>query len=1076
MNSDAIPEEQRGTTSMTSERSSVALWARALRAVTALAIISISFNLGWPRASAAWRHNKPQAAPAASRQAGPGAPVVPTENPRALPLSTNRPEAKLIGAPLSFEPNQGQLASTVQFLSRGSGYALFLTPGKVVLNLERQPGASAGATGQTPQAGSVDTLRMSLIGANPKAHAAGLAPQPGVVNYFIGNDPKNWRSGIPTYGKVEYPQIYPGVDLVFYGNQRQLEYDFVVAPGADPSRIAWRIDGARARVDAEGNLALSAPNGPATFKKPVLYQLDGDKKTSVEGSFAVAGNQVRFHLGSYDHSKALIVDPVLSYASYLAGSATDNIGLATGPGIAQVGVSQGLAVDSAGSVYVAGYTYSLAFPTKSPYESAPPAKQFAGVSVPPGEWTSAFVTKFSPDGSSLVYSTYLGGNYSDYIYAIAVDSSGSAYVTGLTNSVTFPVTSGAYQTFCDPLPGNTGPSAGTASCNSANISAFVTKLNPTGTGLVYSTFLGGYAYAYANSIAVDSAGRAYIAGNEQTYCSTQYTTYQGCFPTTGGAVIGGNATGGGSPQYAFVAAFDPTGSKLLYSTMFGDLNGFKCTNGCGSTWATGVAVDANGYFYLVGETQAGKLPTTAGVYQPTGAPLDTNGAYVLAARGFIAKFTPVTSTGGVTLAYATYLGGQTANTSDYISGIAIDSAGNAYIAGYTNSKDFPVTSGAYGTVCAPNGGTCAAAHVTKLNPTATAILWSTYVGDSKSDGSDALFFTGPIQLDGKGNLYIMGQVGTSFPMVNPVEPNPNPNLYGAMEVVVAELDPSGGNLLFATRIGSGGRETANPAGLAVDSAGDIYLAGNIIGPGLITTPGAFQTTAGASTCCYHGFVAKIAPSPLPTLEAGTLTNGATYVAGGLVPGSWAQVKGTNLSTTTRIWVGSDFTGLGNNLPTKLSGVQVKVNNQAAAVYYISPTQVSFQVPAGITGTATVQVIVNGEVSNTVSAAAAANSPGIFPIILGGTNYAAAVFLNDGKIAADPSIGPAFRNAVPGDTVELFATGLAPSPAGTVISTTFLSGVTVTVGTVTIPASAAALVAVGEFQINFTVPQSFASLS
>jgi uncharacterized protein (TIGR03437 family) len=311
-------------------------------------------------------------------------------------------------------------------------------------------------------------------------------------------------------------------------------------------------------------------------------------------------------------------------------------------------------------------------------------------------------------------------------------------------------------------------------------------------------------------------------------------------------------------------------------------------------------------------------------------------------------------------------------------------------------------------------------------------------------------------------------------MVNPVEPDPNPTQYGAMEVVVVELDPAGANVLFSTRIGSGGRETANPAGLAVDSAGDIYLAGNIIGPPLITTPGAFQTTANASTCCYHGFVAKIAPSPLPTLETGTLTNGATYVAGGLVPGSWAQVKGTNLSTTTRIWADADFKGLGNNLPTNLSGVQVKVNNQPAAVYYISPTQVSFQVPAGITGTATVQVIANGQVSNTVSAPAATNSPGIFPIILGGNNYAAAVFL-DGKIAADPSIGPAFRNAVPGDTVQLYATGLAPSPAGTVVSTTLLSGVTVTIGTVTIPAIAAALVAVGEFQINFTVPQDFASL-
>jgi hypothetical protein len=188
--------------------------------VTALAIILIASGLGGPRAFAA---------------------------------SSNRPETKLMNVPLSFEPNQGQAASTVQFLSRGSGYALFLAPGQVVLNLERRQPASA------------DTLRMSLIGANATANAVGMAPQPGVANYFIGNDPKNWRSGIPTYGKVNYSQIYPGVDLVFYGNQRQLEYDFVVAPGADPSRIAWRIDGARARVDAEGNLVLSASNGPASW-------------------------------------------------------------------------------------------------------------------------------------------------------------------------------------------------------------------------------------------------------------------------------------------------------------------------------------------------------------------------------------------------------------------------------------------------------------------------------------------------------------------------------------------------------------------------------------------------------------------------------------------------------------------------------------------------------------------------------------------------------------------------------------------------------------------------------------------
>ena len=1028
---------------MARERFTVARRACAGRAATVMAMVSIGVGIGGPPACAE-----------------PGE--------RSRPLPANRAAAKLLEVPLSFEPNEGQADRAVEFLSRGSGYAVFLTPGKVVLNLEVLNLEVLNLERQG-RAASVDTVRMSLVGANPNAQAVGGAPQAGVVSYLIGNDPKKWRAGIPTYGNVRFPRIYPGVDLVFHGNQRQLEYDFEVAPGADPSRIAWSIDGARARIDARGSLILQASHGAATFQRPVVYQLDGDKRVGVESAFAVEGNRVRFRLGGYDHSRALIIDPVLSYASYLAGSGADTIANATGPGNLQVGVSQGLALDSAGSVYVTGTTQSTDFPAKSPYQSAPPQK-VAGVS--PGQWPTAFVTKFSPDGGSLVYSTYLGGNGSDRAYAIAVDSGGSAYVTGLTSSPNFPTTPGAYQTVCSPIPNNKGVSSASSACGSSDYSVFVTKLNATGTGLAYSTFLGGYSpWSYAVAIAVDSAGRAYIAGNESEYCTAGYT-YQGCFPTTSGAVIGGDKTGGGSPQYAFVAAFDPTGAQLLYSTLFGDLNGLSTpVSSIGDAWATGVAVDANGYFYLIGETKAAKLPTTAGVIQPTAAPLGSTGTYLQADRGFIAKFTPVTSAGGVTLAYATYLGGQTGNASDYLSGIAIDSASNAYVVGYTNSADFPVTSGAYGTVCG-TGGTCSAAHVTKLNPYGTSILWSTYVGGGKSDGSDALTFTGPIQLDGKGNIYIMGQAGPGFPLVNPVEPPVN---GGSMEVVVAELDAAGGNLLFSTRIGSGGLETSYPGGMAVDSAGDIYLAGNTIGPGLMTTPGAFQTTANASTCCYHGFVAKIAPGVVPVLQSGTLANGATYLAGGLVPGSWAQVKGTNLSTTTRTWATPDFAGLGNNLPTNLSGVQVNVNGQAAAVWFISPAQVNFQVPAGITGTATVQVIAGGQTSNPVTAAAATNSPGIFPVTANGTNYAAAVFL-DGNFAGDPAIGPGFRNAVPGDIVQLFATGLGPSPAGTTVPTTLLNGVTVTIGPVTVLPGAAALVGPGEYQINFTVPQVFATMA
>ena len=222
---------------------------------------------------------------------------------------------------------------------------------------------------------------------------------------------------------------------------------------------------------------------------------------------------------------------------------------------------------------------------------------------------------------------------------------------------------------------------------------------------------------------------------------------------------------------------------------------------------------------------------------------------------------------------------------------------------------------------------------------------------------------------------------------------------------------------------------------------------------------------------YYVGPANITP-PSPALTAGSLANGATYASGGLVPGSWAQVKGTNLSNTSRIWSTADFAGLGNNLPTKLDGVQVSVNNLPAAVYSIDPAQINFQVPNGVTGTASVHVTYNGQASNTLTAQAASSAPGIFPVIVNGVNYPAAVFA-DGKYAGDPAANAVFRKAKPGDVIQLYATGLAATPAGVEPSLQSVSGVTVTIGSVTFPADFAGLVAVGEFQINFTVPQQIA---
>ena len=473
-----------------------------------------------------------------------------------------------------------------------------------------------------------------------------------------------------------------------------------------------------------------------------------------------------------------------------------------------------------------------------------------------------------------------------------------------------------------------------------------------------------------------------------------------------------------------------------------------------------MAVDQSGYFYLIGETQAGKLPTTAGVIQPTSAPLGSTGTYVQVWRGFVAKFNPVTTAAGVSLAYATYLGGRTGSSGDYISGIAIDSAGNAYVAGYTNSSDFPVTDGAYGTACG-KGGTCSAGHVTKLNPSGSAIVWSTYVGGAKSDGSDALFFTGPIQLDAKGNIYILGQAGPTFPLLNPVEP---PVTSGSMEVVVAELDPTGANLLFATRIGSGGRQTSNPAGLAVDSAGNIYLAGNTIGPGLITTPGAFQTTSSNSTCCYHGFVAKIAQPAGPQIASGGVVNAATFRAGGIAPNEFISITGYGLGPAT---------GVLSSLTTLLAGTRIYIGGTPAFLAYAQDGQVNALVPFGVSQTqsTTIQAEFNGVKGNTVTVPVVNASPGIFTQAYGPGQ--AWVANQDGKF--NSSSNPAARNSY----IAFWLTGQGAvntsladgvQPTGPPFPTPVLP-VSVTLGGVQIPAANvvfAGLVYSGEIQVNLLI--------
>jgi hypothetical protein len=674
--------------------------------------------------------------------------------------------------PLQFEANRGQTHKDVRFLSRGAGYSLYLTAGEAVLVLSK-PGADAKRV----------ALRMSLVGTARNPVVTGLDELPGKANYFIGKDRSKWRTNVPTYAKVQYQNVYPGIDLVYYGNQRQLEYDFVVAPGADPKKIVLGFKGAdKLKIDAGGDLVLRMAGSDIRQHKPVVYQDIDGVRHEIAGNYVRKGaNRVGFKLAAYDATRPLVIDPVvLSYSTYLGGSgddsgrsiAVDADGNAyvtgttsagfpttagafqpTGSGTSDVFVSKlnpagsalvystylggsgsdgasGISVDAAGNAYVAGGTSSIDFPTT--------AGAFQATLAGSG---NAFVAKLDPTGSALVYSTYLGGGRFDNGAGIAVDGVGNAYVTGATQSTNFPTTAGAFQTtFSDPS-------------NTVDPDAFVTKLNPTGSALVYSTYLGGGRFDNGAGIAVDGAGNAYVTG----------ATQSGNFPTTAGAFQTAFKSGSNVNSDVFVTKLDSTGSSLVYSTYLG---------GGSDESGAGIAVDSSGSAYVTGRTNSSDFPTTPGVFQQ---PATSNGLY----DAFVSKVDPA----GSSLVYSARLGGSSSDTG---SGIAVDAGGNAYVTGTTLSDDFPTTPGAFKAIHSASDGWDV--FVSQVDPTGSALAYSTYLGGSGvpdrfgQSGMDSGF---GIAVDAAGSAYVTGNTNaTNFPTTPSAF---QPAIGGLRDVFVAKF-------------------------------------------------------------------------------------------------------------------------------------------------------------------------------------------------------------------------------------------------------------------------------------------------
>lgn len=698
--------------------------------------------------------------------------------------------------PLAFEANQGQAEPQVKFLFRGRGYTALLTSDGMVLSLSPSKVVTFHQPANVPTSNvrSANTImQFRLSGASKNPAVVGEDPQPGKVNYFIGNDRARWRTNVATYARVRYKNVYPGIDLVYYGNHRQLEYDFEISPGADPRRIQFEVQGAKhLQMDPEGNLVLQTESGELHFQNPAVYQESGGQRVPVDGTYVVTDlTHITFRLAQYDLTKPLVIDPVLVYGTYLGGSGSDQ--------------ASGIAVDSQGGVYVAGYTDSANFP-------------LATLGSLPAGATHVFVAKLDPTGSNLVYADYIGGNSEDYGYALVLDGANDVYVTGGTASSDFPMVNPYQGTY----PGS--------------FNAFLTKISADGSSLLYSTYLGGNGSDVPSSVAIDSLSDVFVAGSTSSANFPVVNAYQATVLPNQGGMLG---------TYGFLTKFSPNGSSLVYSTyLSGNSN---VAFNCGGTpcWPqpysqiTGIAVDGNGNAYAAGNTNTYNFPTTQGAY------LTTDSATLNNDVGFVSKFD---NAGG--LVYSTYFHESGGSLTD-IFAIAVDGSGSAYVTGFAFSDGtFPVTTT---TICDPSvyGWACGYAYVTKFDPAGSTLLYSTFLGLNNYAVPRA------IALDANNDAYVVASGSSNmFSIVNGIEPYTNGN-----DVLLVEIDPLASMQMFATYLGGTADESA--AGLALDSNGNLYIAGTTDSTDLPVTQGAFQNTLAGNT---DAFVLKIGPGSAPSVS------------------------------------------------------------------------------------------------------------------------------------------------------------------------------------------------------------------
>ena len=839
--------------------------------------------------------------------------------------------------PLSFEENRGQTDAHVKFLSQGNGYTLLLSPGAVELNLARSQRDGHAA------------LRMSFPGAQRSPLVTGDGRQAAISSYFVGNDPAKWVSGAPNYARVRYQKLYPGVDLVFYGNQRQLEYDLVVAPGADPGAIRMQFDGVDSmRLDSAGNLVLRTGAGELRQHRPIVYQERAGTRQSVNGRYVIqAHNRVAFEIAQYDTRKPLIIDPILTFATYL-GSPSGNLqGLSAAAADATY---PAVAVDSYGNAYLTGWNGGSAaeFPLNigSVTLSAPQGGTGGG-------GTEVFVVKMNSTGTALAYSVVFGGGGTALGGGIAVDTLGNAYVTGYTTYTNpgppiednFPITAGAPQSSIH------GP-----------INAFVTKVNAAGSALTYSTYLGGTGSDWGRGIAVDQSGNAYVTGTALEVAGTNFPLVNPISST---------------PAAGFLTEVNAAGTAFVYSTFLSAGVGYGITlDSAADAHVTGTTGTVNATGIVTGAAQAYVLKVNAG-----GSGIDY-GPVLLGSSGLC-------------------ISGSTCQSVGF--GIALDSLDDAYVTGMTNDPNFPVTAGAAQTTY---GGGLTDAFAVKLGPTgALPPIYGTYIGGI---GTNQLPERGSgIGVDASGYAYVSGTTQCiGFPVTNPIA-----GALNGSPAVLMKSSLSGSTSTWSPTSLAGNFDQVTA--LAFDASGNIYAGATALdvttGGGIYKSTDGGDTWTPSSSGITSTSIDAIAVDPNNLADVFAIAGGKIYVSGNSGT-SWTALSQTvgaagslaisGTSSVVTIYAGSS-TGLfystnygtswtSINVPVPVYSLVVDPNNAETAyagtsggVYKTTNGGVSW---SAVNNAALTAIPVSSLAINSASTLYAATGSGLFYTSNGGTSW------------------------------------------------------------------------------------------